>query len=110
MSLQYFAGTSSGTQWVYDDDGKNPLALHQPQSHQLIVLEAKQEGKKHTITIKAKNWPKGSKRELHIQPVGLVGAEYKVKINNGKTQESQVRLKPVTLEFNGEPITILLEE
>lgn len=110
VTFRYFAGSSSQPQWFYDDDGNNPDALQQPHAHQLLKLEAKQDGKKHRITIKAVNWPKGTRRTFLLDPIGFGNTGYTVNVGGSNIIETYLPHRSFSFDFTGQEITIALEE
>lgn len=115
LDLTVYPGTTNNSGYIYDDDGKDPSALHNKQAHQLIQWTYYYSNNSISVELKATNWPVDNSRKLRLRfptktnlPFALLQAKCTMKGETiyFPTNATETGWFQVPVTFTGKPIVI----
>jgi oligosaccharide 4-alpha-D-glucosyltransferase len=106
LTIRYYPSSTNSSYTFFDDDGKSPRSISLKQFQEL-VFSANTINNITRININAKNWPKGSKRQLTIQlPANKLSS---ISINNKDAGIKRInQWQGAEVLFDGKPLQLVI--
>lgn len=114
ISIRYYPAETPTSYTFYDDDGSSRQSIKNKQ-YQEVLLKGKSNANSISVSIDAKNWPKGMKRnitiEIPIKDNAIIpfGKSIQYATINGKSvavNKTSVQWQTVEILFEGKPVRL----